>query len=105
MNQSSSPLDLDSIISQSNSVDDMVQLLNNAVTAQKVTQVAGLLDSFKKSISPGSTAGQLNLQDAYRSYYLEQVDKGAAPMQFKDWIQQQQQQQDQQKSNSKSQKA
>ena len=91
-------LNLDDIISQSNSVDDVVAALQNETAAQlRVRQQAAKiadagqsalnpLEWLKGLIDPRSPAGGLANRDAYRKYYLDAIENGEEPMSQKEFI-------------------
>lgn len=108
-------LNLDEIISSSNSVDDVVAALQNETAAQlKVREQArkiadagqsalNPLEWLKGVIDPRSTSGIVANSDAYNKYYMDAVSKGEEPMSRKEFldVMNKQQQQRQQQSNSR----
>ena len=85
-------INLDEIISSSNSVDDLVKLLageqqGNQKAAEQLMQLAeasqGSLNPIKwikDRVSPGSAAGTLSNEPDYKRYVIEAQENGEKPM-------------------------
>jgi len=95
-------IDLNSIISNSNSVDDLMGALKEESTGAKqasaqlqqlyaaadgVANSGSWLDKLKSAISPGSTAGKLQYNNEYNAYVLEMTSKGEAPLTKEEFMQ------------------
>jgi hypothetical protein len=91
-------INLDEIISSSNSVDDVVAALQNETAAQIQTRAqakklaqAGQsalnpLEWLKGMLDPKSPAGGIANRDAYRQYYLQTVGEGKDPITEKEFL-------------------
>ena len=97
-------INLDEIVANSNSVDELVAALGSEaqaaqVAGQQMAQVADAatktspLDWFKKLVSPKSTAGALDMRQEYKRYYNEQLDKGEDVVPYEEFVKQRKEEQ------------
>lgn len=85
-------INLDEIISNSSSVDDLVKALageqqNNQKAAEQLMQLAEAgkgslnpLQWLKEQVSPASTAGTVSNNEEYRRYQIQMQENGETPM-------------------------
>lgn len=90
---SSNPLDVDKLVADSNSVDDLMKAVNMQATQLHGTmQVASVMGALKSLFSPSSTAGIAsgNSRDAYIKYATDAQINGELAMRYDQWITEQQ---------------
>ena len=94
-------INLDEIISGSNSVEDLLgalktesagatktsaQLSQLYAAAEGLSNSSSWLDKLKEAVSPKSTAGTLQYDKLYKQYYIDQSSAGNEPVSKEDFI-------------------